>query len=48
MDNGNQNFKKKIFFMSKNLHSAMCHILMHVKQSMTLTLHHGCSYNVVV
>ncbi len=24
MDNGDQYFKKKIIFMSKNLHNAMC------------------------
>ncbi len=29
MDNGDQYFEKKIIFMSKNLHSAMCHILIY-------------------
>jgi hypothetical protein len=27
MNDGNQYFEKKIFFMSKNIHSAMCQIL---------------------
>jgi len=47
MSNGNQDFEKKIV-MSKNHHSAMCHILINWWQLMTSTWHHGCSYNGVV
>jgi hypothetical protein len=28
MNNGDQYFEKKIIFMSKKFHNAMCHILM--------------------
>jgi hypothetical protein len=47
MNDGNQYFEKKIFFMSKNIHSAMCQILIDGWQSMTSTWHHGCNYNKV-
>jgi hypothetical protein len=45
MDDGDQYYEKK--FMSKNLHNAMCQILINGWQLMTSTWHHGCSYNEV-
>jgi hypothetical protein len=45
MDNGDQYFKKKQIFMSKNLHSTTCQLLMDGQQLMTLAWHHGCNYN---
>jgi hypothetical protein len=42
MDDANQFFLKK---MSKNIHNVMCQILIYRWQLMTLTWHHGCSYN---
>jgi hypothetical protein len=45
MNNGDQYFKKKIIFMSKNLHGVTCKILINGQQSMMSTWHHGCSYN---
>jgi hypothetical protein len=43
MDDGDQYFE--IFFMSKNLHNAMCKIFINGWQLMMSTWHHGCSYN---
>jgi hypothetical protein len=44
-----QYFEKKIKFMSKTFHNAMCKILIHGWQLMTsadiMGRHHGCSYN---
>jgi len=45
MSNKNQYFEKKINFMLKKSHSAMCQILINGWQSMTSTWHHGCNYN---
>jgi hypothetical protein len=45
MDDEDKYFEKKIIFMSKNLHSATCWILVDGWQLMTSTWHHGCSYN---
>ncbi len=44
MDDGDQCFKKKIFFMYKNLHNVMSQILIDGWQLMMLTWHHGCSF----
>jgi len=43
MNNEDQYLEKQ--FMSKNLHSATCQILINGWQSMTSTWHHGCNYN---
>jgi hypothetical protein len=43
--NGDQYFKKKIIFMSKNLYNGMCQILIDGQQLMTSTWHHRCTYN---
>jgi hypothetical protein len=45
MDDGDQYFKKIIIFMSKNLHSAMCQILIDGWQLIISAWHHECSYN---
>jgi hypothetical protein len=46
MDDGDQYFKKKTNFMSKNFHNATCQILINRWQNlMTSTWHHGCIYN---
>jgi len=44
MNDGVQYFENKIIFMSENLHSATCWILIYGWQSMMSTWHHGCNY----
>jgi len=43
MDDGNQYFEKKL--ISKNLHNAMCQILINGWQLMMSTWHRVCNYN---
>jgi hypothetical protein len=45
INDGDQYVESKIIFMSKNLHSVKCQILIDRWQSMMLTWHHGYNYN---
>jgi len=46
MDDGDQYFEMNNFNVNF-FHNATCQILMDGWQLMTLTWHHGCSYNVI-